>query len=175
MVFIFISFWSFIHLIDWQRLSGTTLPSVSKIWLEMGLLCQHSMVYETYKFNFHSWALKCFYIFIRHRYSDCNKEKVINVSWIIFKVIVLAQRNIQSLLHLPYQEFDLANRKKSEKELAFCRRFLTLKGCLSPHMTPTKCRRWSIRQYLITSDNFAPSLKFELNHPSLPPYPQSYL
>ena len=34
---------------------------------------------------------------------------------------------------------------------------------------------WSIREYFITSDNFAPSLKFEFNHPSLPPYPQFYL
>ena len=32
-----------------------------------------------------------------------------------------------------------------------------------------------IREYFITSDNFAPSLKFEFNHPSLPPYPQFYL
>ena len=34
---------------------------------------------------------------------------------------------------------------------------------------------WSIREYFITSDNFAPSLKFEYNPPSLPPYPQFYL
>ena len=34
---------------------------------------------------------------------------------------------------------------------------------------------WSIREYFITSDNFAPSLKFGFNHPSLPPYPQFYL
>ena len=32
-----------------------------------------------------------------------------------------------------------------------------------------------VREYFITSDNFAPSLKFEFNHPSLPPYPQFYL
>ena len=50
---------------------------------------------------------------------------------------------------------------------------LWLEDILTDHAPDV--RGWTIREYPITSDNFAPSLKFEFNHPSLPPYPQFYL
>ena len=82
-----------------QGHDGDTLPPISKNWLEMGLLYQHSMVYKTYKIDSHEIQSVFTYLWgIDIQIAMWGVKNI--VSWIILKVIVLAQTNIARLQHL---------------------------------------------------------------------------